>query len=143
MNEILGRRIKALRLVKKFTQEQVADQIGISRQKYAGIESGAVNITLDILSKVAGAFEINVEDITRVLDETPVITYKAGEEGKSSKKIFDMLDLFYANKYMYERLRHKKALEDKDCSITQASAEKEAYLDRNADSAICLKREHV
>ena len=40
MNEMLGSRIKALRIAKNFTQEQVAEKIGISRQKYARIESG-------------------------------------------------------------------------------------------------------
>ena len=33
MNELLGSRIKALRIAKNLTQEQVADQIGVSRQK--------------------------------------------------------------------------------------------------------------
>lgn len=107
MNEMLGSRIKALRTAKNFTQEQVADQIGISRQKYARIESGVNSITLDILSKVAGVLEVNVGDITRVLDETPVVAYRVGEEGESSKKIFDMLDLFYANKHMCAKLQHK------------------------------------
>ena len=32
MNELLGSRIKALRSANNFTQEQVANQIGISRQ---------------------------------------------------------------------------------------------------------------
>lgn len=53
MNKLLGSRIKALRSANNLTQEEVADQIGISRQKYARIESGANSITLDILSKVA------------------------------------------------------------------------------------------
>lgn len=107
MNELLGSRIKALRSAKKFTQEQVADQIGVSRQKYARIESGANSITLDILSKVAEVLGVTVGDITRVLDETPAVAYRAGEEGASSKKIFDMLDLFYANKHMCARLQRK------------------------------------
>ena len=46
MNELLGSRIKAFRSANKFTQEQVADQIGISRQKYARIESGVNSITV-------------------------------------------------------------------------------------------------
>ena len=33
MNEMLGSRIKELRNAKNFTQEQVADRIGVSRQK--------------------------------------------------------------------------------------------------------------
>lgn len=107
MNEMLGSRIKALRCAKNFTQEQVADQIGVSRQKYARIESGVNSITLDILSKVAEVLDVTVGDITRVLDEAPIVVYRAGEEGASSKKIFDMLDLFYANKHMCEKLQHK------------------------------------
>lgn len=45
MNEMLGSRIKELRNAKNFTQEQVADRIGVSRQKYAGIEKGVNSIT--------------------------------------------------------------------------------------------------
>ena len=107
MNEMLGSRIKALRIAKNLTQEQVADQIGVSRQKYARIESGANSITLDILSKVAEVLGVTVGDITRVLDEIPVVSYRVGKESSSSKKIFDMLDLFYANKHMCEKLQHK------------------------------------
>ena len=45
MNEMLGNRIKELRNAKNFTQEQVADRIGVSRQKYARIEKGVNSIT--------------------------------------------------------------------------------------------------
>ncbi|XCP84956.1 helix-turn-helix transcriptional regulator [Roseburia hominis] len=106
MNELLGGRIKALRNAKRFTQEQVADLIGISRQKYARIENGTNNINLDVLSKIAGVLGVSVGDITRVLDEVPVVAYRAGEDNSSSKKIFDMIDLFYANKHMYVKLQN-------------------------------------
>ena len=107
MNKMLGSRIKALRNAKNFTQEQVAEQIGVSRQKYARIESGINSVTLDILSKVAETLGVTVGDITRVLDDAPVVAYRAGEKAASSKKIFDMLDLFYANKHMCEKLQRK------------------------------------
>lgn len=105
MNEILGGRIKAIRSAKNFTQEQIAAQIGVSRQKYARIESGANNITLELLSKIAKVLGVSVGDITRVLDDTPVVAYRAGSENTSSEKIFDMLDFFYANKHMYMKLQ--------------------------------------
>jgi transcriptional regulator with XRE-family HTH domain len=104
MNELLGSRIKALRIAKNLTQEQVADQIGVSRQKYARVESGTN--TLDILSKVAEILDVTVGDITRVLDETSVVAYRTGGTESSSEKIFDMLDLFYANKHMYNKLQN-------------------------------------
>lgn len=110
MNELLGSRIKALRSAKNFTQEQVADQIGVSRQKYARIENGVNSVTFDLLSKVAEVLEVTVGDVTRVLDEIPVVAYRVGEESGSSKKIFDMLDLFYANKHMCEKLQYKDML---------------------------------
>lgn len=110
MNEALGSRIKAIRSAKRLTQEQVADQIGVSRQKYARIESGANSITFDILSKVADVLGVTVGDITKVLDETPAAAYRSGEERESSKKIFDMLDLFYANKHMYARLQREDVI---------------------------------
>ena len=107
MNELLGGRIKALRCAANFTQEQMADQIGISRQKYARIESGINNITLDVLTKIAHVLGVQIGDITRVLDETPVVEYRVGVEKASSKKIFDMLDLFYANKHLHAKLQCK------------------------------------
>ncbi len=107
MNTLLGARIKALRTAKNFTQEQIAELIGISRQRYARIENGANTITLDILSKIADKLDVTVSDITRVLDEEPAVVYRAGEDGVSSEKIFDMLDLFYANKHMYTRLQNR------------------------------------
>ncbi len=110
MNEKLGSRIRALRSARNFTQEQLADQIGISRQKYARIESGVSSITFDILSKIAEVLGVTVGDITRVLDETPAVSYRAGGENESSKKIFDMLDLFYANKHMYDKLQHRNMI---------------------------------
>ncbi|MDD6233806.1 MAG: helix-turn-helix transcriptional regulator [Lachnospiraceae bacterium] len=106
MNEILGNRIKELRNARNLTQEQVAEQIGVSRQKYARIESGTNSISLDILSRIASALEVSVGDITKVLDEMPEPAYRAGVERTSTEQIFDMLDLFYANKHMCEKLQH-------------------------------------
>ena len=105
MNQLLGSRIKALRNAQNLTQEQVADQIGVSRQKYARIENGINSITLDILSKVAKVLDVSVGDITKVLDEAPSVEYRAGDGEASSEKIFDMLDLFYANKHLYMKLQ--------------------------------------
>lgn len=55
---------------------------------------------------------MTIVDITKVLDETSVVAYRVEEENRSSKKIFDMLDLFYANKYMYEKLQQRKTFGD-------------------------------
>lgn len=106
MNEVLGSRIKALRCANHLTQEQVAEKIGVSRQKYARIENGMNNITLEILAQIASVLKISVGDITKVLDETPAIEYRSGDGKDSSEKIVEMLDLFYANKHLYASLQY-------------------------------------
>ncbi len=104
MNELLGQRIRDIRSAMRYTQEQVAEQIGISRQKYARIESGANNITLEILSKIAAVLQVSVGDITRVLDESETVEYRSDAAAHSSAEVFEMLDLFYANKHLYTKL---------------------------------------
>ena len=105
MNALLGGQIKKLRSAKNFTQEQMANRIGVSRQKYARIESGVNSITLDMLTKIAGILGVNVGDITSVLDVVQEDAYRV--ENGSVDKIFDMLELFYVNKHMYLKLQNK------------------------------------
>ena len=107
MNELLGSRIRALRNSKGYTQEQLADQIGVSRQKYARLENGINSITLDTLAKIARVLGVSVGDITRVLEEKPAVAYRSGSKESSAEEILAMLDLFYANKHMYRRLHDK------------------------------------
>lgn len=107
MNALLGSRIRALRTAKNYTQDQLAERLGISRQKYACIENGANSITLDILTKIANVLDVAVGDITRVLDEEPAVVCHAGTDETSCEKIFNMLELFYANKRLYTRLQRR------------------------------------
>ena len=108
---LLGSRIKELRAGKGYTQEQAAEKLGTSLQEYARIENGGTSITLEILAKVSRALDVTVGDITRVLGETPEVAYRSGEDidEASSEKIFEMLDLFYANKHLYMKLKERKS----------------------------------
>ena len=60
MNELLGERIRDLRSAKHLTQEQMAEGIGVSRQKYARIENGTNQITLDVLTRIAVLMDVTV-----------------------------------------------------------------------------------
>lgn len=42
------------------------------------------NITLEDLSRIGEALGVTVGDITRVLDETPVVAYRVGHENASA-----------------------------------------------------------
>ena len=111
MNAKLGERIHALRVERDFTQEQVAEYLGMSRQKYARVEKGINDITLDILMKIAELFGVGINDITSVIDTSCVTAYRKSASSEASvDMINEMLDLFYANKHVYERLTYKDEL---------------------------------
>lgn len=105
MNKILGNRIKNIRCEKQITQKQMAKQLNMSLQTYVYIENGEITLTLDILSKIADVLNITISDITNVLNQT----YKI-ECSTKTKTIFDMLDLFYANKHMCNKLKKERTL---------------------------------
>ena len=105
MNVLLGGKIKSLRGLREMTQEQMAERLGMSRQRYARIENGVNNITLENLSQIAEILDVTVSDITSVLDEEPKVACRGEGNGSSMEQMMEMLDFFYANKSMYLRLQ--------------------------------------
>ena len=53
MNIILGGRIRVLRESRGFTQEQVAEKMNCTRQKYARIEKGLIDISYSSITIIA------------------------------------------------------------------------------------------
>ncbi len=54
------RRIKFIRTQNKFTQQQVADALGISRSAYCGYEIGRRNVDIATLRKLAKFYNIKI-----------------------------------------------------------------------------------
>ena len=61
MNEILGNRIKTLRIAKNLTQEQVANGIGIPKITYQSYEQGIRSPKADKLNGIAGFLGVSVD----------------------------------------------------------------------------------
>ncbi|RZT13082.1 MULTISPECIES: helix-turn-helix domain-containing protein [Fictibacillus] len=59
----LGRRIRAFRKLKGYTQEQLAKDIGISVSVLGEVERGSRKPKVDLLHKIANQFCINVEEL--------------------------------------------------------------------------------
>ena len=55
--------IKILRAVKGVTQEQLADDLGVTRQTIHAVESGKYNPSIDLAFKLARYFETSIEEI--------------------------------------------------------------------------------
>lgn len=58
-----------LRAARKWSQADVANQLGVSRQTINAIETGRYDPSLPLAIKIARLFEIRIEEIF-ILDET-------------------------------------------------------------------------
>ena len=66
IKELLGKRIKALRKEKGYTQEEFAEMIDISQRTLSGIEVGKNFLTSQTLDKILDVFKIQPDDIFRL-----------------------------------------------------------------------------
>lgn len=114
MNVILGARIKSLRESKGFTQEQIAEKMDCTRQKYARLEKGVLDISYSSISTIAQVLGVKVEEITSSVNTA--IKEEAmfrGNDGTGEVDKFEfinnMLDTFYAHRKLYNSVREVSA----------------------------------
>ncbi len=106
MNELLGSRIKSLREAKGLTQEHVADKMDCSRQKYARLEKGLIDISFTSISTIAQILGIKIEEITSAISSIRVEESLLTEFNEDRFKfISNMLDIFYAHRRLYNSTR--------------------------------------
>lgn len=60
---LLGRRIKALRIDAGLTQRELALMFGTSQSHLWGIERGSVNISFDLICRIAEALDAPTRDL--------------------------------------------------------------------------------
>lgn len=60
---LLKNRLGSLRKQKGMTQEELADKLEVSRQTIGSLESGRYNPSILLAFKIAGLFNLSIEDI--------------------------------------------------------------------------------
>lgn len=55
--------LRAVRELRKLTQKEVADKLGITRQTYAGYESNQERMTIEQAKAVCKLLDCDIEDI--------------------------------------------------------------------------------
>lgn len=113
MNAILGARIRKLRESKGFTQEQIAGQLRCTRQKYARMEKGLIDISYASINKIAQTLDIAVNDITSAISSLPLTQPMYRANGTSSQDdqfglINNMINTFYTHRKLYESVRQNE-----------------------------------
>lgn len=58
--------MRGLRLERRLSQEELAEQLGVSARYLAGIERGERNLTLDSVDALAGQLEVAVQTLLRL-----------------------------------------------------------------------------
>ena len=63
-------RLKDLREDHDYTQQQVAEKIGITQRKYSYIETGVQQLTADVLVALARSYKVSVDYLLGETDVT-------------------------------------------------------------------------
>ena len=84
--DLIGIRIKHLRQERGLSQEALSEKVGISPKYISSIERGKENPTLDIIIKLAGALQVDIEDI-----------FKIAHEESNPKKLREMINHLLAD----------------------------------------------
>ncbi len=80
----IGKRIKIARIKKNFTQEAVADKIGITPQHVSNIETGNSSVSLPTLVAIANMLSVSVDEL---LCDTVIVSKAVFE--KEASEIFN------------------------------------------------------
>lgn len=118
MSYAIGSRIKELRTVRKIGQEQMAELLETTRQRYARLENGQVDISYVIIKKIADYLGVSVKEITSAeQEEKELVAYfrekNTGEEVINSiAKIEEILRVFHAHEKLYYQTKGNDAYVD-------------------------------
>lgn len=111
-NKSVGKNIRALRHQHGWSQEDVANRLGISIPAFSKIETGVTDINLSRLEQIANIFDINVVNILALdTDETDM---RPSSLSLAQKKLIDreseIANLQRKVILLYEELRNKASV---------------------------------
>ncbi|MBX7206485.1 MAG: helix-turn-helix transcriptional regulator [Bacteroidia bacterium] len=108
MNNNIHDKIRKIRGLKGYSQEYVAQKIGMSQTNYGKIELGQVKPPLDFLDKISPVFEMSNEDIL-TFDEKFVFHNNSFDTSQPN--------IYNANFGLHEKALYEQLLKEKDAQI--------------------------
>jgi len=94
IREKLGKRIRELRKAKELTQEALGEKASLSYKFIGEIERGQVNPSLDSLSAIANALNVEIGDFFQKDD---LLNKLAPEDFKTIKQALGLLNKIFSN----------------------------------------------
>lgn len=110
----IGANIKRLREDRGVKQAQIADLIGMHRSNYSKIENGQREISLAAVDKIAGYFNISIDELIHMGDDIPKEISLEDKTTVEQVKLIQELDLEEKNMVfkMIETFLTKKKFKD-------------------------------
>jgi len=118
MSYAIGSRIKDLRTKHRISQEQMADVLDTTRQRYSRLENGQVDISYVLIKKIADHLGVPTSDITSAVQEKKELVTFFREKNASEDivtsvaKIEELLKVFNAHEKLYYQMRARDEYED-------------------------------
>ncbi len=122
----IGKKLKELRTVNQWTQEQIAGQLHLTRNAYSDIELGKTDICISRLAQLANFFSVDISYF--VNDNEKVVIYLAGTQNiqfAKSQKIKDCHIYPAEEKLQHELDKQQLIIELKDKELTMKDRENE------------------
>src|ERR1700755_3116179 len=108
-NKTIGKNIRTLRHQRGWSQEDVANRLGISIPAFSKIETGVTDINLSRLEQIANIFDVNVVHLLALDSEE--VDVKPSSLSVAQKKLIDreseIANLQRKVILLYEELRNK------------------------------------
>ena len=111
MSYAIGSRIKELRTNHRISQEQMAELLNTSRQRYARLENGQVDISYVIIKKIADYLGVPTAEITDAEQENKELVAFFREREISEDivsavaRIQEILRMFHAHEKLYYQMK--------------------------------------
>lgn len=99
-----GEKLRMIRELRNFSQEYVADKLGIKQNSYSKIENNQTKLTAEMLQKIAALFGVSPMDI---INQQPAIVNMQPNQG--TQQAFGYIETFVSTqKEVYEKLISSK-----------------------------------
>lgn len=94
-NKLLPQKLKELRKVNNYTQDYVAEVLGVVRQTYSHYETGKRTPDAEAFYKLAGLYNISVDDLLHLtIDIDREESYDAPAPTQASTDLSEFLEFF-------------------------------------------------
>lgn len=101
MSMLLGNKIKKVRELKNFTQEYVAEQLGMSQSGYSKLEAGETDVSFSRIEQVATVLGLTINDLLN-FDEKVVFNISNNNTERGANGIVYNQGLSEVEKKLYD-----------------------------------------